>query len=62
MHAWRFIARTSGSPASKVRFSLLTPLFMSAIALGQYVGARGYRLAAEASWWCRADRALRQGV
>jgi rhamnosyltransferase len=60
--AWRFIAASSGSPGSKARFSVLTPLFTAAIAVGQYVGPRGYARAMTPSWWWRADQLLRRGV
>lgn len=62
VQAWRFIAKTPGSRALKLRFGLLAPVYMTAVGVGQYLGARGYKWTTSASLWCFADRLLRRGV
>jgi rhamnosyltransferase len=60
--AWRFVLSARASSQSKLRSGVLAPLFMLALAVGQYLGAQMYVWLPRHDWLRRLDRRLRVGV
>jgi rhamnosyltransferase len=60
--AWPFILGAQRPLAERLRSALLAPVFLSALATGQYLGSRMYRWKVRRSWAVHVDRLLRIGV